>query len=104
MAQFYVFFAFAFVVLRIVYKTISIQLRKRFLAAFTAVDDIPLLGNFRKPEHRISGTAVICGGRYVASACLQPFISIRPKSIVRIAVSQVYSPPECALTISTMLS
>jgi hypothetical protein len=61
-----------FLALLAVYKAISIYVRKRLLATFTAVDDLPLLGKTRKDGQKISGTAVICGGRYVTHYISNP--------------------------------
>jgi hypothetical protein len=47
----------------VVYKAVSQVLVKRLRARLTALDDLPLLSDTRKEEYKISGTAVICGGR-----------------------------------------
>ncbi|KAF8574755.1 hypothetical protein K439DRAFT_1624087 [Ramaria rubella] len=52
----------ALLVLSSIYKATAVLIRKRLRATLTAVDDIPLLGQPRKSNERLRGTAVICGG------------------------------------------
>ena len=39
------------------------SLRRKLLQKETIVADVPFLGHARQKDHKIKGTAVVCGGR-----------------------------------------
>jgi hypothetical protein len=86
---------FTLLALAFVYKAISIIVRKYLRATLTAMDDIPTLGVLRGKDLRISGTAVVCGGRYVT---LYPCVKKRLQYLC-IAALRGYLVLECALII-----
>jgi hypothetical protein len=54
------------IALALVYKIISTLVRRHLRATLTVLDDIPRLGIPRKAGRKLSGTAVVCGGRCVS--------------------------------------